>query len=249
MVVRVNITNQGSGFTSRPIVMASDSICPECPSVPMPTCPSGLDCLQINYGPSGICPISYTCIVCATTTTTTTTTTISPRSPTIPSGPLNNSFCEVPASSFTVSHNSYNTETDFNSDGFIGLGNFTLAFKRDENDTETLWPGYDCVSKKVYSYGKSLYIKTDNPQFIVTRNGNPSLEVKGDFNFGSGESTVLLQGLTINWIGTDPSIFAGNKEIELTLTFEVEVVTWTNSLDYIANPATNSSLLKLTTVF
>lgn len=231
----ITITNQGSGYTSRPTVMASNSICPECPKIPIPTCPPGLDCLQTNYNYSGICPASYSCIPCPTTTTTTTTTTLDPNFPL--------ATCQVPASSFAISFISSTNvssstfpEMELNSDGYFPLGKIKFDFYHTENDLGTLWRGYNCATKSVRVDIHSVTVKTSHPDFIVTNGISKSNQVKNLSYPDCGISYVAPGWFEsifycVHWIGSDPSIFTGSNPIELVLTFEIKVNSFTDGTE------------------
>ena len=231
----ITITNQGSGYTSRPTVMASNSICPECPPVTFPTCPPGLDCLQTNYNYSGLCPASYSCIPCPTTTTTTTTTTLDPNFPL--------ATCQVPASSFAISFISSTNvssstfpEMELNSDGYFPLGKIKFDFYHTENDLGTLWRGYNCATKSVRVDIHSVTVKTSHPDFIVTNGISKSNQVKNLSYPDCGISYVAPGWFEsifycVHWIGSDPSIFTGSNPIELVLTFEIKVNSFTDGTE------------------
>jgi hypothetical protein len=231
VIARINITNQGSGYTSRPVIMAADSICPECPPIPFPTCLPGLNCLQTNYNYSGICPASYTCIPCPTTTTTTTTT----------NAPIAVTSCDAPATSFTIGFvsgvsNSMDITTDtlsypleLNTDGYAPLERIKFLFYHTENDMATIWPGINCPAKRIYVDILSIKITSSNPDFIITLNGDRGRQILGGPASSAGITTIdygwfETQTLCINWIGSDPSIFSSGKEIEIILTFEFRLL-------------------------
>ena len=239
VIARINITNQGSGYTSRPVIMASNSICPECPKIPIPTCPPGRNCLQTNYNYSGICPASYTCIPCPTTTTTTTTTTLDPNFPL--------ATCQVPASSFAISFISSTNvssstfpEMELNSDGYFPLGKIKFDFYHTENDLGTLWRGYNCATKSVRVDIQSVTVKTSHPDFIVTNGISKSNQVKNLSYPDCGISYVAPGWFEsifycVHWIGSDPSIFTGSNPVEVVLTFEIKVNSFTDGTQILSS--------------
>jgi hypothetical protein len=129
---------------------------------------------------------------------------------------------------------------ELNSDGYFPLGKIKFDFYHTENDLGTLWRGYNCATKSVRVDIQSVTVKTSHPDFIVTNGISKSNQVKNLSYPDCGISYVAPGWFEsifycVHWVGSDPSIFTGSNPVEVVLTFEIKVNSFTDGTQILSS--------------